>query len=242
MVSQDICSGTQAILVVPNTNQRDLNVAYEWYENAIGGQLIGNGVSFTTPVLNQTKTYYVQAVQNGCTSIRTAVEVRVREATANAGEDVNVISGNSAYLQAKGGVTYKWFPAEGLSNPSIANPIAKPTKTTTYSVEVLSEAGCISTDEITVTVLPKIKIVNTFSPNNDGINDTWEVKGLEEYRNCKVEIFNRWGAKVYESTGYPQPWNGVSMTGEELPIATYYYIIHLTKEEAPVSGSVTIIR
>jgi hypothetical protein len=47
---------------------------------------------------------------------------------------------------------------------------------------------------------------------------------------------------VYESTGYPQAWNGVSMNGEELPVATYYYIIHLNKTEAPVSGSVTIIR
>src|SRR5688572_5198351 len=242
MVAQDICANSQAILVVPTTNQTSLDGEYEWYETQTGGQLIGKGVSFTTPVLNQSKTYYVQTVLNGCVSARTAIKVKVLDATANAGEDVDFIAGKNTYLLAKGGVSYKWFPAEGLNNANIANPIANPTKTTTYTVEVVSEAGCISTDQVTVTVLPKIKIVNTFSPNNDGINDGWEINGLEEYRNCKVEIFNRWGAKVYESVGYPQAWKGVSMTGQELPVATYYYIIYLNKEEAPVSGSVTIIR
>lgn len=242
LTAQDICANSQAILVVPNTNQRDANAEYEWYETAVGGQLIARGSSFTTPVLTQSKIYYVQAVSNGCVSPRTAVEVRVLDATANAGEDVNFISGKNIQLLANGGVAYKWFPVEGLSNPTIANPIANPTKTTTYTVEVVSEAGCISTDEVTVTVLPKIKIVNTFSPNNDGLNDTWEIKGLEEYRNCTVEIFNRWGAKVYDSKGYPQPWNGLSLKGEELPVATYYYLIYLNNQEAPVSGSVTIIR
>ncbi|MFC5270157.1 gliding motility-associated C-terminal domain-containing protein [Adhaeribacter terreus] len=242
IASQEICSGTSAILVLPVSNQSEAGSAFEWYETAVGGQLMGKGVSFTTPALTKSKTYYVQAVENGCASSRIAVKVNVREATADAGEDVDVISGKSAYLQGKGGVSYKWFPAEGLSNPNIANPVATPDKTTTYTLEVVSEFGCVTTDEVTVTVLPKIKIVNTFTPNNDGINDTWEIKGLEEYRNCRMEIFNRWGAKVYESVGYPQPWNGVSLSGEQLPIATYYYIIYLNKTEAPLSGSINIVR
>jgi gliding motility-associated-like protein len=242
LASQEICSGTAAILVLPVTNLSEADTDFEWYETAVGGQLIGKGVSFTTPALTKSKTYYVQAVQNGCASTRIANHVMVRDATADAGEDVEVISGKSATLQGKGGVSYKWFPAEGLSNPNIANPVASPTKTTTYALEVVTEFGCVSTDEVTVTVLPKIRIVNTFTPNNDGINDTWEIKGLEEYRNCRLEVFNRWGAKVYESVGYPQPWNGVSLSGEQLPVATYYYIIYLNKTEAPLSGSINIVR
>ncbi|MBK0402939.1 gliding motility-associated C-terminal domain-containing protein [Adhaeribacter sp. BT258] len=242
IASQDICSGTAAILVLPVQNYNTTESEFEWYETANGGQLIGKGVSFTTPALTKSKTYYVQAVQNSCASTRIAVNVNVREATADAGEDVDVISGKSTALKGQGGVSYKWFPAEGLSNPNIANPVATPDKTSTYTLEVVSESGCVSTDEVTVTVLPKIKIVNTFTPNNDGINDTWEIKGLEEYRNCRIEIFNRWGAKVYESTGYPQPWNGVSQNGEQLPIATYYYIIYLNKTEAPLSGNINIVR
>ena len=170
------------------------------------------------------------------------VTVNVRGNTADAGEDVSIITGKNAYLKAKGGVSYNWYPAEGLNKTNVANPTATPTKTTTYTVEVVSEAGCISTDEITITVLPKVAIPNTFTPNNDGINDGWEIKGLAEYKNCRVEIFNRWGAKVYSSVGYPKSWDGRSLTGQELPIATYYYIIYLNTEEAPVSGSVTIVR
>jgi gliding motility-associated-like protein len=237
----EICDGTIAILSIPaDGNKGDGEV--EWYESATGGQMLAKGATFTTPTLTQSKTYYVQAVQNGCTSTRTAVPVKVREATADAGEDLSIIAGKSGYLKAQGGVSYKWSPAEGLNKTNIANPIASPAKTTKYTLEVVSEAGCISTDEVTVTVLPKINIPNTFTPNNDGINDGWEIKGLAEYRNCQVEIFNRWGAKVYSSTGYPQSWNGVSNSGEELPVATYYYIIYLNKEEAPVAGSVTIVR
>jgi gliding motility-associated-like protein len=238
----EICSGSNAVLQLSENDLKSSEAEIEWYENAYGGQLLSTGLIFTTPALTQTKTYYVQTVKFGCASERTAVTVKVREATADAGEDLSIISGKSGYLKAQGGISYKWSPAEGLNKTNVANPIASPAKTTTYTVEVVSEYGCVSTDQVTVTVLPKIKLVNTFTPNNDGINDTWEIKGLEEYKNCQVEIFNRWGAKVFSSTGYPQPWNGLSATGEELPVATYYYIIYLNKEEAPVAGSVTIVR
>lgn len=239
---QEICAGSTATLVLPTDSRIGATGEFEWYEQAVGGQLIAKGNVFTTPALRESRTYYVQTVQDGCVSHRTAVTVKVRGATADAGEDVNVITGKSAYLKAKGGISYSWSPAEGLNKTNVANPTASPTKTTTYTVEVVSEAGCVSTDQITITVLPKIVIPNTFTPNNDGINDGWEIKGLSEYRNCRVEIFNRWGARVYNTVGYPKPWDGRSLQGEELPIATYYYIIYLNTEEAPVSGSVTIVR
>jgi gliding motility-associated-like protein len=237
-----ICQNTQATITIPTDDLAKGAKAFEWYESAAGGQLIATGTNFTTPALTDNKTYYVQTVQDGCMSLRTAVEVRVRENTADAGEDVNIIQGKSATLNAKGGVKYKWFPAEGLSNPAIANPVATPLKTTTYTLETTSAAGCTSTDQISVTVLPKISIPNTFTPNRDGINDVWEIKGLAEYRNCQVDIFNRWGQKVYSSVGYNKPFEGLNQSGEELPIATYYYIIQLKKDEAPISGSVTIVR
>ncbi|HSI90034.1 MAG TPA: gliding motility-associated C-terminal domain-containing protein, partial [Adhaeribacter sp.] len=222
--SVTICANESATLVLPvNRPVGDNSLTeFEWYATAHGGQLLAKGTSYQTEALKANRTYYVQTLTNGCVSQRTAVEVYVREATADAGEDLNIITGRSAYLHAKGGVSYKWSPAESLDDPNIARPTAKPLKTTTYTVEVVSENGCISYDEVTVTVLPKISIPNTFTPNRDGINDTWEIKGLHEYAGCRVEIFNRWGQKVYSTLGYPQAWNGVAQTGEELPVATYY--------------------
>ena len=67
---------------------------------------------------------------------------------------------------------------------------------------------------------------NTFSPNGDGINDTWKISGIENYPNANVQIFTRSGEKVFESVGYPVPFNGIYQ-GKQLAVSTYYYIINL---------------
>ncbi len=69
---------------------------------------------------------------------------------ADAGEDIILCQEESAQLTATGGVTYFWQPKEGLSNPYIANPTVSVEETTTYTVWVIGENGCYSTDEITV--------------------------------------------------------------------------------------------
>jgi hypothetical protein len=78
------------------------------------------------------------------------------ESFANAGNDATTYYGyppmSSTQLNATGGVSYNWSPAIGLSNPNIANPIASPTVTTIYTVTVTDESGCMSTDDVAVTV------------------------------------------------------------------------------------------
>jgi gliding motility-associated-like protein len=86
-----------------------------------------------------------------------------------------------------------------------------------------------------------IIIPNVFSPNADNINDRWVIRGLSEYENCRVEVYNRYGQMLFQSTGYNQPWDG-TFKGSPMPVATYYYIINLSPGEAPLSGSVTILR
>ncbi|TXK33852.1 gliding motility-associated C-terminal domain-containing protein [Pontibacter qinzhouensis] len=85
-------------------------------------------------------------------------------------------------------------------------------------------------------------IPNTFTPNRDGINDTWEIKGLAEITTCKVQVFNQWGSLVFTSDGYPRPWDGKHQ-GNVLPTASYYYVIHFNNnKDKPISGSVTIVK
>lgn len=231
-----ICGGQTATLTAKGQGGGKL----EWYASAAGGKLQGAGDTFTTPVLDHTTTFYVQEVQS-CTGPRTEVTVTVSEATAYAGEDVTVVMGRSAELYGSGGVTYSWSPAAGLNNPNIANPVATPDVTTTYTLTVVTAGGCTFTDEITVTVLPFVDVPNTFTPNRDGINDTWEIANIEKYPNCQVQVFNQWGNMVFSSIGYGEKWNGL-FKGQELPLATYYYIIHLDKTEKPLSGSITIVK
>ncbi|MCC8423439.1 MBG domain-containing protein [Mucilaginibacter sp. UR6-11] len=93
-----------------------------------------------------------------------------------------------------------------------------------------------------LTVKTKAVIVtNTFTPNGDGVNDTWDIQNIAQYPECTVEIFSRYGNKVFYSLGYPNPWNG-QYNGAALPVGTYYYIIKFNADTKSITGNLTIIR
>jgi len=92
-----------------------------------------------------------------------------------------------------------------------------------------------------LTVIGPIAIPNTFTPNGDGINDTWNIKYLDSYTTCTVQIFNRYGENVFSSIGYGTPWDG-TYKGAKLPTGTYYYVINLKNDTKLLSGFIAIIR
>jgi gliding motility-associated-like protein len=86
-----------------------------------------------------------------------------------------------------------------------------------------------------------IEIPEGFSPNGDGINDLFEILGLEDYPNNKLAIFNRWGHKVYEAESYANDWDGRSQSpltiGDGmLPKGTYYYVFDPGDGEKEIKG------
>ncbi len=89
--------------------------------------------------------------------------------------------------------------------------------------------------------LSGLTIPNTFTPNNDGINDYWNISGIENYPGVVVQVFSRYGQKVFESKGYSQPFDGRS-AGSQLPPGVYYYIINLNANCSLVAGSLTLVR
>lgn len=94
---------------------------------------------------NETKTGYITVYANP---------------VANAGSDVAICNGGSATLGASGGLSYSWSPATGLSATNIANPVAGPAATTTYTVTVTNSNGCTATDQVTVTVTPTTSAIS----------------------------------------------------------------------------------
>ncbi|MFN5705694.1 MAG: Ig-like domain-containing protein, partial [bacterium] len=98
--------------------------------------------------------------------------------------------------------------------------------------------------KITITLF----IPSGFSPDGDGVNDGFVIKGLEKYPQNKIEIFNRWGNKVYEKAPYDNSWSGTSRTNGVvvlgdgvLPNGTYYYILDFgVPGVAPQTGYVVI--
>ncbi len=114
-----------------------------------------------------------------------------------------------------------------------------------FQYAICSEGIC---DTATVTVLiscvsnREFTIYNALSPNGDGINDVFQIDGIEDYPNNSVQIFNRWGNQVYEMTGYKNEWNGNwGNQGELLPDGTYFYLFS-TGEGDMLSGWLEIRR
>ena len=89
-----------------------------------------------------------------------------------------------------------------------------------------------ATSSVFVRVYKKLTVVNSFSPNGDGINDLWHIKNIDNYPKAHVNVYTRYGQAVFESTGYGKPWDG-SYNGSKLPAGTYYYIIDLNEDNLP---------
>lgn len=137
--------------------------------------------------------------------------------------------------------TYTW---DGPVTSTIANPTTLPSGE--YSLLITDSLGCIAFDSAAILVLKpscsdSLIIPNSFTPNNDGKNDSWSFGGIDNYPEIIVEIYNRWGSLLFTSKGYNEPWDG-TYEGEPVAIATYYYIILLDDQEDAIKGSVTIVR
>ncbi len=103
-----------------------------------------------------------------------------------------------------------------------------------------------SAANVNIIVTPqKVFIPEGFSPNGDGINDYFVIKGAEQFQ-ITLQVFNRWGDKVYESKNYQNDWNGVANAGilinNNLPNGTYFYIINFNNGEKEKIGYITINR
>jgi gliding motility-associated-like protein len=86
-----------------------------------------------------------------------------------------------------------------------------------------------------------ITMANTITPNSDGVNDTWNIVGLELDNTASVSIYNRYGLLVFQNIGYYlSPWDG-SYHGKRLPVGTYYYIISAKNNSRRFSGPISLI-
>ena len=187
---------------------------------------------------------YTYTATNGCVNYAEQPITIYSLPVLGAGPDRVVLEGGNAVLlgSATGNsLSYSWSPSSGLNNASILQPTVTPTFDITYVLEATSADGCVAKDDVLVKVLKTPTIPNTFSPNNDGVHDRWEINYLSTYPGCTVEIYNRYGQLVFQSTGYNQPWDGTSKNSP-LAAGTYYYIINPKNGRKQITGFVDIIR
>lgn len=96
-------------------------------------------------------------------------------------------------------------------------------------------------DSLTKTVQINEMIVNTITPDGDGINDTWQLDHLENFPQCQIWIFDRASGLIFYSKGYEEPWDG-TYNGKPVPNGSYYYVIDHGDGSDPLKGVLTVIR
>ena len=227
--------------------ESNFSVEHEW--RLLNGWTIDTGRTVVIDTVTETVSYLAVAKSNGCEVVDT-VTVRVRPIPEiNLGNDTTLVINVRSQLGQipitnVEGAQFEWTPDDGsLSNASAANPFVTPTEPTTYRLTITDIFGCSVTDSITIGTTRFFDYPDGLSPNGDGVNDDWELDFLRGFPNAKVQVFNRWGQKVYEGDGVTEPFNG-RHNGSELPVGTYYYVIELNdgSDSEPLTGPVTIIR
>jgi gliding motility-associated-like protein len=220
--------------------------------NGLPGSFVfsGNGISangvfnpaIAGPGLHTIR--YTYTGTNGCVNDKEQTIQVYPVPSVNAGPDRFMLEGGQTVLLGSGSgnnITYLWSPNVSLNNNTITQPVATPADDFIYTLTVTSSDGCKASDQVFVKVLKAPVIPNIFSPNGDGIHDKWEIKYLESYPGCTVEIYNRYGQLIYHTVGYAQPWDG-TVNGKPVPVGTYYYIVDPKNGRKKVSGYVDIIR
>lgn len=167
-------------------------------------------------------------VMAGSINLETVIETQT---CANGGVTVHAVAtgGSGAYI-------YVW------SDGSTDNP-HRWTDPGMYTVTATDGLGCAATaDSIEVSEdLACLELANTFTPNADGTNDTWNLD-FTAYTSATLEVYSKWGVLVYQTDGLTIQWNGDDLNGNALPAGTYYYIVELDQGNLTQNGPISIVR
>ena len=218
--SQSVCTSTEA---------------FQLTGNPTGGIWSGVGVSasglFTPGSVssgNHTLNYTVSS--NGC-SVSSPVNVIVKPTLQfSLGPDITVCEGEEVMLQAES-TTGSLLWSDGSTNSKL-----KVSSSGEYWVQLLQD-GCIAYDTIRVFFkpCPPPFIPNIITINNDGYNDTFQPQYLPE-GTWQIQIYNRWGNRIYESKDYRNNWPDSNTTK-----GTYYYLLENLSTKQQLKGWVEVI-
>lgn len=219
-----ICEGGSVQFNVVSTNA----TKFKWYPST---GLDRDDIANPTATPGITTTYKVEISNDACPGYiksATSTVTVYKNPVADAGKTFSMNEGETAKLNGKASgdnIVAYWTPAEYLDDPTSLTPVTTATANITYTLHVESTVGCgISTSSVFVRVYKKLGIVNTFTPNSDGVNDIWNIKNIDDYPNAQIDIYDRGGQRIFHSIGYGKPWDGTNK-GSKAIAGTYYYII-----------------
>jgi gliding motility-associated-like protein len=240
-----ICQGSDAAFTDESTASQGM--INGWYWN------FGDGTASTKQNANKrypnAGTYNVlHSVSNtaGCPADTITKQVVVHvQPVVDAGPSFVVAEGTVVTFNPKvndNNLVFKWTPGGELSDANMLRPSYRATHDQAFTLTATDgTSNCTASDTLSVKILRPVKVPNAFSPNGDGINDTWVITNLADYQGNVVEVFNRYGQQVHHSNGYGTPWDG-KVHGNPLPVGVYYYIIDLKNGFGKITGSITILK
>ena len=230
-----ICNDQTTELTAHGGNQ------YSW--NPTNGLSSGSS-KVVTASPNNTTTYELVATDS-CGSDTTYFTVEIFDPPfVNAGNDVWINHGETISLF--GNVTsdnFYWESSGELSCNDCINPEISPLENTIYKLYVTDENGCKNSDSVMVNMKGNLFVPNSFTPNDDGNNDYFEVKG-EQIKDYKIWIFNRWGQLVFYNSDISKSWDGYF---RNLPAEVGGYVWEIeymdySEEKKKLNGHLNLLR
>lgn len=192
-------------------------------------------------------TLYVVTVTNqyACSDTASVNIIVNTTPSANAGPDRTIIKGDVIKIMGSAtgeSITTSWEPPTNIDNTRILQPMVNPTADIDYILKVTSINGCgTAIDTMHVFVYGGIFIPKAFSPNGDGMNDTWRIPSLAAFPLFELSVFNRFGQLVFKNEHSNIPWNGMYNNGPA-PAGAYVYVIDLKQPPGILKGTLLIIR
>ncbi len=202
----------------------------------------------------QTTTYVVSTP--GCLDSLMQAEVTVQVRPIPdlvVSEDQSILLGESVTLSAtttNGIYTVDWYQGDELLCGDCPELVQQPTENSQYTVTAYDDFGCMSEDVVEVLIsgdpcdIGLVQAPNAITPNDDGFNDNFQVINDGDAVITLIQIFNRWGQTVFETSSTEEVWDGTYL-GEPLNPAVFMYMIHVDCAEigtAILVGNVTLIR
>jgi gliding motility-associated-like protein len=194
-----------------------------------------DGSKNTTYTVRQAGTYYAQAYKRGCL-VSDTVHVRYDEAIIPQKllnySDTTLCSNEILTLSVNTQGSNLWYEwSNGLTSQNILVE-----ETGTYRVSVITPSGCRYTEQISITFHDCIDFIpNVITPNDDGINETFEIQGIKA-DTWQLIIVNRWGKEVFKSDNYQNDW------GKEAPEGVYYYHLRNLSIQKSWKGVISVLK
>lgn len=232
-----LCLGQKATLYASGGN------TYEWSPpQGLNTTVMSAAVASPTT----TTEYTVHVSVNSRCGVSTKVLVEVNPLpSVFAGRDTSYNLDEPIMLLATGTGTLNWIYGDGITCKACPETQIFPERSGCYIVEATNDFGCKVSDEVCLEITDDftVYIPNSFTPNNDGLNDEFLVYGTG-VTNTSMQIFNRWGELLFSSQDYTQGWDG-RYKGQLCEGGTYTYVFKYTglnRKKYTKSGGITLVR